>query len=63
MKMYNSYSTNVTWPAKVDHLRAKNHRFLACLLYRSLTVYNTAIKSSSPLQNLMGFLLQLTEMG
>ena len=49
-------------PAKIDHLSAKNRRFLACLLHHNLiTIYTTATKSSSLLQNLMGFLLQLTE--
>ena len=50
---------NVTGPAKIDHLSAKNHRFLACLFYHNLTIYTTATKSSSLLQNLMGFLLQV----
>ena len=55
--------SNVTKPAKIDHLITKNHRFVACLLHHNLiTIYTTATKSSSLLQNLMGFLLQLTEM-
>ena len=55
---------NVTGPAKIDHVSTKNHRFLVCLLYHNLkTIYTTTTKSSSLLQNLMGFLLQLTEMG
>ena len=54
----------VTGPAKIDHVSAKNRRFLACLLYHTLiTICTTATKSSSLLQNLMGFLLQLLEMG
>ena len=54
----------VTGPAKIDHVSAKNRQFLACLLYHNLiTIYTTATKSSSLLQNLMGFLLHLTEMG
>ena len=54
----------VTGPAKIDHLSAKNHRLLACLLHHNLiTIYTTGTKSSSLLQNLMGFLLQLTEKG
>ena len=58
------YMTNVTGPVKIDHVSTKNPRFLACLLYHNLiTIYATATKSSSLLQNLMGFLLQLTEMG
>ena len=56
--------TYVTGPAKIDHVSAKNWQFLACLLYHNLvTIYTTTTKSSSLLQNLMGFLLQLTEMG
>ena len=56
--------TYVTGPVKIDHLSAKNYRFLVCLLYHNLvTIYTTATKSSSLLQNLMGFLLQLMEMG
>ena len=58
------YIVYVTRPAKIDHLSAKNRRFLACLLYHNLiTIYTTATQSSSLLQNLMSFLLQLTEMG
>ena len=54
----------VTGPTKIDHLNTKNHQFLACLLYHNLlTIYTTATKSSSLLQNLMGFLLLLTELG
>ena len=42
----------------------KNGQFLACLLYHNLiNIYTTATKSSSLLENLMGFLLQFTEMG
>ena len=53
----------VTGPAKSGHVSAKNSRFLACLLYHNLiTVYTTATKSSSLLQNVMGIRLQLTEM-
>ena len=53
----------VTGPAKIDHVSTKNRRFLACLLYHNLmTIYTTATKSSQLLQNLMGFLLELTEM-
>ena len=52
----------VTRRAKIDHVSAKNCRFLACLLYHNLiTSYTTATKSSPLLQNLMGFLQQLTE--
>ena len=54
----------VTGLAKIDHLSAKNCQFLTCLLYHNLTtIFTTAIKSSSLLQNLMGVLLQLMEMG
>ena len=54
----------VTVPAKIDHVSTKNRQFLACLLYHNLiTVYTTATQSSSLLQNLMGSLLQLIEMG
>ena len=54
----------VTGPMKIDHLSTKNRRFLACLLYHNLlTIYTIATKSSSLLQILLGFLLQLTEMG
>ena len=38
----------VTGPAITDHLSTKNRRFLAHLLYHNLiTIYTTAIKSSS----------------
>ena len=57
------YLPYVTGPAKSDHVSAKNRRFLPFLLYHNLlTIYTTAIKSSSLLQNFMGFLLQLMEM-
>ena len=54
----------VTGPVKIDHVSTKNCRFLACLLYHNLiTIYTTATKSSSLLQKLKSFLLQLMEMG
>ena len=54
----------VTGCAKIDHVSTKNRLFLACLLYHNLiTIYTTTTKSSSLLQNLMAFLLQLMEMG
>ena len=57
-------NTYVTGPVKIDHVSAKNRRFLACLLYHNLIIiYTTATKSSTLLQSLMGFLLELTEMG
>ena len=38
----------------------KNRRFLACLLHHNLiAIYTTATKSSSLLQNLMGFFCHL----
>ena len=37
--------------------------FAVSLLNNLITIYTTATKSSSLLQNLMDFLLQLTEMG
>ena len=55
----------IVWetPSKIDHVSTKNRRFLACLLYHKfIIVYTTATKSLPLLQNLMGFLLQLTEM-
>ena len=59
-----NFALYVTGPAKIDRVSAKNHRFLACLLYHNLiTIYTTATKASSLLQNLVGFYLQLTEMG
>ena len=58
------YLPFVTGPANIDHVSAKNRRFLVCLLYHNfISIYTTATKSSSLLQNLMGFLLQLTETG
>ena len=54
----------VTGPAKTDHVSTKNRRFLLCCLYHNLiTIYTTGTKSSSLLQDLMGFLLQLTAIG
>ena len=52
----------VTGPAKINHLSAKNHWFCSSLVYHNMiTIYTTAIKSSSLMQNLMGCLLQLME--
>ena len=54
----------MTRPAKINHLSAKTSPIFAFLLYHNLiTVYSTTTKPSSLLQNLMGFLLQFTEMG
>ena len=60
-----SSSQFLTESAKIDHNECKNHRFLSSLLYHNLitSYYITTTKSSSLLQILMGFLLQLTEMG
>ena len=56
--------TFVTGPVKIDHVSTKKLPILLYLLYHNLiTIYTTATKSSSLLQHLMGFLLQLTEMG
>ena len=44
----------VIGPVKIDHVSTKNGRFLPCLLYHNLiTIYTTATKSSSLLQNLL----------
>ena len=51
-------STYVIGLDKIDYLSAKNFQFCLSLLYCT-----TATASSSLLQNVMGFLLQLTEMG
>ena len=60
----NTSKSYVTGTAKFHYLSTKIYQFLVCLLYHNLiTVYTTAIKSSSLLQNSMGLLLQLTEMG
>ena len=57
-------TTYVTGPAKIDHLNAKNHQFSLLLLYHNLKTVNiTATKTSSLLQNLVVFLLQLTKSG
>ena len=50
-------------PAQIDHVSTKNRRFLACLLYHNLTIYTIETKALAQVQNLMGFLLQLTEIG
>ena len=51
-----------TGPAIIDHLSAKNVDFLDLFYHNSKTIYVNTTKSSSLLQNLVGFLLQLTEM-
>ena len=38
---------NVTGPAKIDHVSAKHHRFLLCLLYHNLITNTTATQSSA----------------
>ena len=48
------------WPSEGK----KNRWFLVCLLYHNLiTIYTTKTKCSSLLQNLMGYLMHVTEMG
>ena len=62
--MVNHPRQYVTGPAKINHVSTKDCQLLVCLLYHKLiTINTTTTKSSSLLQNLMGFLLQLTEMG
>ena len=56
------------WPGlrKLTMWVQKNRQLLACLLYHNFikfNIYIIATKFSSLLQNLMGFLLQLSEMG
>ena len=47
----------VTGPVKIDHLSAKELSIFSFLLYHNfITIYTTTTKSSSLLQNLMGFL-------
>ena len=55
----------MTGPAKRPSEHKKSPIFIIfALSYCNLiTIYTTTTKSSSPLQNLMGFLLQLMEMG
>ena len=60
----NTSKSYATGPAKFNYLSTKICQFLVCLLYHNLiTIYTTAAKSSLLMQNLMGLLLQLTEMG
>ena len=47
---------------KIEHLSTKIANFLSLLNHNLITIYTTPTKSSSLLQNLMGFLLQLMEM-
>ena len=51
----------VAGPAKL-HVSAKIANFLSLLYHNLISIYMTTTKSSSLLQNLMGFLLQLMEM-
>ena len=54
----------MTRPAKINHVSAKKSPIFLSLLYHILqTVYINTIKSLSPLQNLMGFVLKFTEVG
>ena len=53
----------VTRPAKINHVSTENRRFFPSLLYHNLqTLCTNKIQSLSLLQNLMGFLLKVTEM-
>ena len=63
-KILNCYAKlYMTGPVKIDYLSANKLLSFLLLLYHNLiTIYTTATISSL-LQNLMGFLLQLTEMG
>ena len=57
------FTSDCDWACKNRPCEHKKLLILPCLLYHNLiTVYTTAAKPSSLLQNLMGFLLQLTEM-
>ena len=47
---------------KINHLSTKNANFLPLLYHNIITIYTIATKSTSLLQNLMRFLLQLMEM-
>ena len=53
----------VTGPAKIDHLSAKKPLIFSSWLYHNIVTICTTTTSSSVLQNLMGFLLQVMEMG
>ena len=46
----------------VDHVNHLIAKIIDFFIFPNITIYTTTTKSSSLLQNLMGFLLQLTEM-
>ena len=50
----------MTGPTKINHVSIN---FLSLLYYNLGNIYTNKIKSTSLLQNLMGFLLKFTEMG
>ena len=62
-----SPSPFVTGPAKINNVSTKNHKksliFLSLLYHNLRIIYTNRAKSLSLLQNLMGFLLKLTETG
>ena len=49
----------LTRPAKINHLST----FFVLLYHNFITIYITTTKFSSLMRHLMGFLLQLTELG
>ena len=62
--MYTStYILYVTKPARIIHVSAKIADFLSLLYYNLITIYTNQIKCLLLVQNLIGFLLQLTETG
>ena len=59
-----TYTIICNWACKNQPTECKKSPILSFLLYHNfITIYTTTTKSSSLLQNLMGFLLQLTELG
>ena len=52
----------VTGPVIINHVSAKIANFLSLLYYNLATINTNKIKSLALLQNLMGFLLKVTEM-
>ena len=58
-------SQNLTRPAKINHLSAKNLPifYLRSIITCELAIYTNAIRSLSLLQNLIGFLIKFAQIG
>ena len=58
LHIYYMFITYMSKPAKINYVKAKS-----CLVFALQTIYTNKTKYLSLLQNLMGYVLQVMEMG